>query len=93
EEGIVLDLLEVQAGSRSDTRGVLRMQDETGVAVYAGSQDLQLQVRIGAHAVPEETLRALVEEGLRCSPVPTAVRNGTPLAVRVEIAQVRLEAG
>ena len=85
EEGLTLDLLEVQAGSRSDTRGVLGMQEDDGTAVYAGSQDLQLQVRIRANGVASHALHALVEQGLRCSPVPTSVRDGAAFALQIEV--------
>lgn len=84
-EGIALDLLEVQAASRSDTRGVLGMKDEAGMDVYAGAQDMRLQVRIRADGVADEALRALVAAGLSCSPIPTAVRNASALALDVEI--------
>jgi uncharacterized OsmC-like protein len=84
-EGVVLDLLEVQAGSRSDTRGVLGMKDEAGMEIYPGSQDLRLRVRIRANGVADEALRALVAAGLHCSPIPASVRNANAMALDVEI--------
>ena len=75
----------VQAASRSDTRGVLGMKDEAGVDIYPGAQDMRLQVRIRADGVADEALRALVAAGLSCSPIPTAVRNASALALDIEI--------
>ena len=83
-DGIELTALEVRVCSRSDLRGVLGMADEQGQAVSAGPSDVELHVRI---AVPGETighLRVLVEDALRCSAIPSAVRAATPLAVQVE---------
>lgn len=85
-EGIELDLLEVRAGSRSDTRGLIGLADESGEAVGAGPFDVNLQVRIGANGVEAQRLRELVADGLRRSPIPNAVTNATALAVQVELA-------
>jgi len=82
--GIELTLLEVDAGSRSDTRGLLGMAGADGQPVFAGPGDLTLTVRIGAEGVAPERLRELVESGVGCSPVPAAVRTLTPLALRIE---------
>lgn len=84
-EGVVLELLEVEAASRSDTRGVLRMVGEDGEPVCAASRDLQLKVRLRAPGVSASTLREVVEAGLRCSPVPVAIGKGSPLNLQIDI--------
>ena len=85
-QGVELDSLEVRASSRSDTRGMLGMEGADGQPVYPGPSDMQLVVTIAAKDVPPARLRALVEEGLRRSPIPSALPRVTPLAVHVEIA-------
>jgi uncharacterized OsmC-like protein len=85
-EGIALEALEVQVGSRSDTRGLLGVPAADGQAVYAGPRDMQLQVRIAAGGVPPDRLRALVEAAMARSPIPNAAQNATPLALRIEAA-------
>lgn len=84
-EGIALGALEVRVGSRSDTRGLVGMADAEGRAVYAGPRDMQLVVRIAAEGVAAERLRALVETGVRRSPIPNATQNATPLALQIEV--------
>jgi uncharacterized OsmC-like protein len=84
DAGIELSALEVRASSRSDLRGLLGMKDAMGEAVCAGPCDVQLVVRIKAHGIPPEQLRHLVEESHRCSPMPTALRNAVPVALRVD---------
>ena len=84
--GIELTKLELRASSRSDTRGLLGMTESDGTPVSAGPQDVQLHVTIAAHGVPAEKLRALVEESHRCSPVPCAIQEETPVALHIEVA-------
>ena len=84
--GIELTTLELRASSRSDTRGLLGMTETDGTPVGAGPQDVQLHVTIAANGVPAETLRALVEESHRCSPVPCAIQDETPVALHIEVA-------
>jgi uncharacterized OsmC-like protein len=84
-EGIELRTLEVLARSRSDTRGLLGMADAEGAPVHAGPRDVQLLVRISAPGVSPERLRALVEDSQRCSPVPCALEEAVPVALRVEV--------
>ena len=84
-DGVALTTLEVQATSRSDTRGLLAMADEHGAEVSAGPVDVALGVRIGAAGVAAERLRALVDAALRCSPIPVAVRNATPVALSIVV--------
>jgi uncharacterized OsmC-like protein len=83
-EGIELTTLELRASSRSDTRGLLGMHDADGIAVSAAPGDLQLHVRIAAEGVSAERLRVLVESGVRCSPIPNAVQQAMPIAMRIE---------
>jgi uncharacterized OsmC-like protein len=82
-QGIVLDALEVQASSRSDTRGMLGMADATGAPVFAGPHDVQLHVRIAAAGVAPERLRELVERAYRCSPIPNALLTAIPVDLQV----------
>jgi uncharacterized OsmC-like protein len=83
--GIALQTLEVSAASTSDARGLLGMADEAGTPVRAGPRAVRLQVRIGAAGVAASQLRALVEEGCRCSPVSDAVSGALPVAVDIGI--------
>jgi uncharacterized OsmC-like protein len=83
--GIDLTALEVEATSHSDSRGLLGMAEPDGTPVYAGPLAVCLLVRICANGVPAETLRSLVEEGLRCSPIPNAVQNAVPLELSIEV--------
>lgn len=83
--GIELDALEVRVESRSDTRGLLGMADDRGEPVSAGPGDMRMSVRIAAAGVAAERLRALVEDGCRCSPIPTAVRQATPIELQVDV--------
>ena len=82
--GIALSELEVRASSRSDLRGLFGMKDATGEVVCAGPREIQLVVQIKAHGIPPEQLRNLVEESQRCSPMPTALRNAVPVALRID---------
>lgn len=84
--GIELTRLEVEARSRSDTRGLLGMTDASGQPVSAAPCDVELRVRIAARGTSPEALRALVDESYRCSPIPNAVSTALPVALRVDIA-------
>jgi uncharacterized OsmC-like protein len=84
--GIELTKLELCARSRSDTRGLLGMTETDGTRVGAGPHDVQLHVTIAARDVPAEKLRALVEESYRCSPVPCAIQEETPVGLHIEVA-------
>jgi uncharacterized OsmC-like protein len=85
-EGILLTALDVSAHSRSDTRGILGLADADGTPVYAGPGDLTLVVHIAGTGVDAQRLRALVEQGLRRSPIPNAVTHPTPYTLHVEVA-------
>lgn len=84
-KGIELTALEVRATSRSDARGLLGMADATGTPVPAGPTDVQLHVRIAADDVDPARLRALVDDGCRCSPIPNAVTSAVPVDVRIDV--------
>ena len=83
--GIELATLDVVAGSRTDSRGMLGMTDGNGTPVPAGPREVHLEVRIGAPGVAPERLRALVEESCRCSPIAAAIETALPVALRIEI--------
>jgi organic hydroperoxide reductase OsmC/OhrA len=82
--GIELSVLEVRACSRSDLRGLLGMDDAAGGAICAGPSHVQLAVRINAGGIAAQQLRHLVAESYRCSPVPAALRNAVPVALRID---------
>lgn len=84
--GIELTKLELRASSRSDTRGMLGMTEPDGTRISAGPRDVELHVTIAARGVPAEKLRALVEESHRCSPVPCAMQEETPVGLQIEVA-------
>jgi uncharacterized OsmC-like protein len=84
--GIELTKLELRASSRSDTRGMLGMTEADGTRISAGPRDVELHVIIAARGVPAEKLRALVEESHRCSPVPCAIQEETPVGLQIEVA-------
>jgi uncharacterized OsmC-like protein len=83
--GITLAALEVRAASRSDTRGLLGMTGADGATVYGGPGEVQLVVKISAPGVSPERLRALVEDGVRRSPIPNAVQTATALALHIDV--------
>jgi uncharacterized OsmC-like protein len=85
-QGIALDSLEVVVGSRTDSRGLLGMPDTDGTPVSAGPCDMQLQVRIAAHGVAPQTLRALVEHSYACSPMGCAMRESVPVDLHIDVA-------
>ena len=72
-KGIELATLEVRATSRSDARGLLGMADADG---RAGARRAVRRAAARAHrraqASTRSRLRALVEDGYRCSPIPSA---------------------
>jgi uncharacterized OsmC-like protein len=82
--GIELTALEANVQSRSDSRGLLGMAGADGEPVYGGPSDLVLNVRIAATGVEPARLRALVEAGVRQSPVPNVVTHVTQLDLRID---------
>ena len=87
-DGVELTALDVQAGSRSDVRGLLGMNDETGQPVHAGPLEVHLKVRIVAPTATPAQLRALVERAIGCSPIPSMVGHPTPLTLQFDMAGV-----
>lgn len=85
-EGIELTALEVQVGSRSDTRGLLGMSEPSGEPVYAGPFDVELRVTVAANGATPSALKSLVENCLSHSPVPSALITATPFALHVNVA-------
>lgn len=84
-EGIALRTLELRVSSRSDTRGLLGMSDESGQPVDAMPGDVTLHVHIAADGIAPERLRALAEQGIACSPIPRAVQHAVPVALRIDV--------
>jgi uncharacterized OsmC-like protein len=85
ERGVSLGLLEVEAGSRSDARGLLGMQDEAGLPVPAASRDLRMNIRLAADDAGVAQLEAIASEGLRRSPVYAALAAAALVATSVEV--------
>jgi uncharacterized OsmC-like protein len=83
--GFELSMLEVFAGSRSDTRGILGMTEASGEPVCAGPREVQVLVRVAAPGVSPQRLRTLIEESNRCSPISAAVRDLVPMTLRIEL--------
>ncbi|HEX4233026.1 MAG TPA: OsmC family protein [Caldimonas sp.] len=84
--GIALAVLEVEVRSRPDLRGLFAMAGADGRVVSAASNDLRMPLRIAAAGVPAARMRTLVEDSCRCSPVPGAVVQATPIALQVDMA-------
>jgi len=84
-QGIALASLEVEVGSRTDSRGLLGMHDADGAPVLAGPCEMRLQVRIAARGVAPQRLRELVEHGYACSPMGSAMRESVPVDLRIDV--------
>lgn len=84
-QGIELRFLRLSAHSCGDARGVLGMMEADGTPVYAGFQDLRLRVEISAPQVSRERLEALVEHGLRVSPVYAALHESVLIGIQIEV--------
>ncbi|HUL64862.1 MAG TPA: OsmC family protein [Burkholderiaceae bacterium] len=84
-QGVELTALDVEVGSRSDTRGLLGMSDANGAPVCAVPTDYEVRVRVAARGTSREALRALVDEGLRRSPMQHAVKTAIQTTLRVDI--------
>jgi uncharacterized OsmC-like protein len=80
--GIELTLLEAEATSRSDLRG---MSPSLGDAVDPGPHQIEIAVRIAAPGVSDERLRALVETAQRLSPVSAALQVARPIALQISV--------
>lgn len=77
--------LEVTAASESDARGLFGMTDAAGERVPAEPREIQLRVRIAAAGADAETLRAMIEESHRCSPVECAVERSVPIRLEIDV--------
>jgi uncharacterized OsmC-like protein len=86
EAGIEITELEIKVTSRSDSRGLFGMPDESGAHCYAGPIDLAMHVRIGADGVPAQRLMELVDRSMKRSPVGNVAENASPIALAVEVA-------
>src|SRR5580693_1715721 len=85
-EGVELSMLEVEARSRTDARGLVGVTNADGATVDPGPRDLELAVRIVAPGVDAARLAALVARADAISPVSAALRLARPVAVTVEAA-------
>ena len=85
-EGVELTALEVDAGSRSDARGILGMIGDDGAQVPAHPEALRLRIRLSGRGATAEQLRALVERAMSRSPIPCAVAHAVPLVLDVDVA-------
>ena len=83
--GIALQSLAVQAGSRSDTRGLLGLPDTDDRHVSAAPQGLCLHVRVSADGVAADRLRELVASAIDASPIPCAAQEALALDLRIDI--------
>ena len=83
--GIDITRLEVAATSESDARGLLGMTEAGGEPVSPAPRQVQLEVRVAAPQAAAETLRSLIEDSNRCSPVTFAVSRSVPVSLRIEI--------
>jgi uncharacterized OsmC-like protein len=81
---ITLTRLEVLARSTSNARGLLGMTDNGDKKVTPAPYEVQLEVRIGAHNVARERLRAMIEHSFQCSPVSAAVETPVPVGLRID---------
>ena len=82
---IELAALEVRVSSRSDTRGILGMEGTDGTRVFAGPSEVEMRVKITAPGVAPDVVHALIEEGLRRSPIPNALQTALPMTLHVDI--------
>ena len=83
--GITLAMLEADATSRSDLRGLVGVTAPEGGVVPAGPLTMNLHVRIGAPGVDADTLRALVAATPGCSPVTCAIEQPLAVGLHVEV--------
>lgn len=77
--------LEVVAASESDPRGLLGMTDAQGVEISPGPSAVQLRVRVAASNAAADTLRAMIEDSSRWSPVQCALERAIPVSLQIDI--------
>jgi uncharacterized OsmC-like protein len=82
---IALTRLSVSVASRSDKRGMLGLRAADGTAIAAAPLRIDIEVTLAAHGAEPAALRALVEDSLRCSPVPSALDPAIPRSLNVVI--------
>jgi len=85
EAGIDLHTLQASAHSRSDARGLLGIPDTDGSPLFAGPGEMTMRVRIGAHGVAPERLRALVDQAIALAPVSATLAHPVAVALELEI--------
>ena len=64
--------------------GGVRLEEAASSAARDGATMRRLHVGLAPGVAPER-LRALVEAGCRCSPIPNAVERATPVALRIDV--------
>ena len=79
--GVSLTTLEVTVDSYSDNRGLLGLDDQ----ISAGLSPIKTRVRLGAHDVPADQLRALAEWGDHHSPIACTARSSPDYSLEVEV--------
>jgi uncharacterized OsmC-like protein len=84
QRGMRLTHLEVTVTSCSDARGNLGMCDEQGRLVDAVPSDLEMRVRISAEGESSQTLKNLVDAGLRFSSVARALEERLSISLHVD---------
>jgi uncharacterized OsmC-like protein len=85
ERGVLLKHLEVNADSRSDLRGLLRMTDELGQPVSPAPVQVQLTVRASAENLSDDLLRAMIQDCHRASPVAAAIESNIPIVLQIDL--------
>jgi uncharacterized OsmC-like protein len=87
QRGMRLTHLEVTVLSRSDARGNLGMCDEQGHLIDAVPADLEMRVRIAADGEDSQSLKHLVDSGLRFSSVARALEERLSISLHVDCIQ------
>jgi uncharacterized OsmC-like protein len=80
-----LTRLEVVASSRPPAARVRATPTNDADRRGPGAGDVELHVRIAATGVSPERLRALVEYGRRCAPIPTATEQGVHVVLHIDV--------
>ncbi len=89
EQGVALDRLEVEIGSRTDTRALLGMSGADGARIAAAPASMQIGIALHAPGVDAARLQALVDEALRRSPMQGALAGQPPIRVVVSVGDGR----
>ena len=79
--GVNLTTLEVTVESSSDNRGLLGLDDK----ISAGLSPIAVRVRVGAHGVHADQLRALAEWGDHHSPIACTARSSPDYSLEVQV--------